>query len=171
MHRIDCIALILSGCIAVACTLPKGSAVAQESTGPKGSVPAPVQSGSVMAVFKKHNLLGTFAVDCSRPPDRGNLYYVHRLVTADRVQRDQMSGPTTRDWFIIIDHAEERGPNQVFFRGQRDGQRGEGLWHVEQGRLLQLEGSLAGQKLLSGGKVLATGRSMPWLARCASVAR
>jgi hypothetical protein len=61
---------------------------------------APTQS-SVKAIFEKYNLLGTFAWDCSKPASKDNFYYVHRLLDADHVQRDQMSGPTQRDWLAV----------------------------------------------------------------------
>jgi hypothetical protein len=122
-------------------------------------------------IFEKFGLIGAFSQNCEQPVRKNNLYFVHRLVDENHVQRDLMSGPTTREWVIIIDRAEERGPNQVFFAGHRDGVRGEGLWRVEKNRILQLEGSLGGKKLLVGGKALATGVTMPWLTKCNSGAQ
>ena len=137
--------------------------------------PAYAQSGSVKAVFEKHGLLGTFARDCNKPAGRDNLYYVNRLVDPDHVQRDLMEGPTTRSWFTLIDQAKETGRNQVWFSGRMTGTLGgksydseltEGTWRIEPKRLVQTEASLGGQKLIAGGRWVATGREMLPLNKC-----
>ena len=58
---------------------------------------------SVETIVEKYNLLGTFAWDCSKPPSRDNEYFINRVVDADHVQRDQMSGPNTRDSIAMTD--------------------------------------------------------------------
>src|SRR5262245_4637727 len=69
------------------------------------AVPSAAQTASVKTVFEKHNLLGTFAWDCSKPASKANYYYVHRAVDGGQVQRDLMSGPTTRDWVATLEKA------------------------------------------------------------------
>src|SRR5213594_348040 len=66
---------------------------------------ARAQGGSVKALFEKYNLIGTFAWDCSKPPSRDNQYFINRVVDADHVQRDLMSGPSTRHSIAMIDKA------------------------------------------------------------------
>src|SRR5580704_4242745 len=78
-------------------------------------------AASVKEIFEKYNLLGTFAWDCTKPPSAdNNWYFVNRLMDADHVQRDFMSGPTTRAWFLILDKAAETSANEISVSGTRD---------------------------------------------------
>ena len=70
---------------------------------------------------EKHKLIGTFAWDCSKPANKDNLYFVHRVLDANHVQRDQMSGESTRDLTVIIDKTTEAGPNQLALSGTVSG--------------------------------------------------
>jgi hypothetical protein len=85
---------------------------------------AQAQSGSVNAVFEKHNLLGTFARDCSQPASPDNWYFVNRLSGANQVQRDYMVGPTERQSVAMIDTAVETGRNQITSGGRFTGKSG-----------------------------------------------
>lgn len=127
---------------------------------------AQAQSGSVQALFEKYALLGTSAFDCGKPASSNNRYYVTRLLDSDHVQRDQMSGPTTRDWVVVLDKVREIKPGELVVNGTRDGHPAEGVWRVEKDRMLQIETTLAGNKLISGGRLLSTGREMPWIYFC-----
>jgi hypothetical protein len=138
-------------------------------------VSASAPSTSVQAVFEKHNLLGTFAWDCSNPASGNNLHYLHRLLDADHVQRDQMSGPTTRDWSVVLDKAAEVSPNELVVSGTLtgriggryfDSKRADGLWRVEANRLLQWEGTVNGEKTIGGGRLVSNGFPIPWANRC-----
>jgi tetratricopeptide (TPR) repeat protein len=127
---------------------------------------------SIKALFEKHNLLGIFAWDCGKPASKENLYYVNRLLDGDRVQRDQMSGPTNRDSVIFIDKAAEMNSNEIAVSGMRDDKPTDIIWRIEQNsgragmRVLGVEASWGGQKLISDGKLSATGKDVPWAYRC-----
>jgi hypothetical protein len=127
---------------------------------------ARAQSGAVKALFEKYNLLGNFAWVCSEPASKDNWYYVNRLVDADHVQRDRMTGPTTRSSVTIIDKATELKPNEIAFSGTNDGKPGDGVYHVEPSRLMQWEGTIAGERIIGEGKLLATGAEMKGLNKC-----
>jgi hypothetical protein len=130
---------------------------------------AQAQSESVKAIFEKYNLIGTFAWDCSQPPSRdNNWYFVNRLLNADHVQRDFMIGTSTRAWAVIIDQASELRPNEIAWSSIRDGQRTVGVWHVDQNRMLQWSATSNGKDVISSGKLVSTGKDMPWLNRCGS---
>jgi hypothetical protein len=125
------------------------------------------QAASIKEIFEKHNLLGTFAWDCTKSPSAdNNWYYVNRATDADHVQRDFMSGPMTRAWFMILDKAEETGATEISLSGTRDGQPFDGIWRLEQNRMQQWNATQDGKKLIAAGKWLATGKDMPWLNRC-----
>lgn len=136
---------------------------------------AQAQSGSVKAVFEKHGLLGTFARDCNQPPSPNNVYYVNRPLDAERIQRDQMEGPTTRTWFVVYDQVRETGPNEIWLSGRFTGnglgrklnnEPASGTFRVEPNRMLQWDATLAGQRLIANGKLLANGSMRPWLNKC-----
>jgi len=44
------------------------------------AAPVALAQTSVQAMFEKHKLLGTFAWDCSKPANKDNLYFVHRVL-------------------------------------------------------------------------------------------
>jgi hypothetical protein len=146
-------ALLLGTCIAIALA----------------AAPASAQS-SVKAVFEKHGLLGTFAFDCSKPATKSNLYYINRVIDADHLQRDRMTGPTTREWVALIDKATEVKPNEIAVSGTRADKPIDGVWRVERKgddvRVLIVESSFDGKKSVSGGKVVANGRDWPWQNKC-----
>jgi hypothetical protein len=127
---------------------------------------AQAQSASVQALFDKHNLLGTFAFDCARPVSRENRYYVHRPLGAGQVQRDMMSGPTTRDFAVIWERGSELRPDQVALVGTRDGQPVESVYQVEPGRMRVLESTAAGKAEIVGGRFVDGGSPTPWAVRC-----
>jgi hypothetical protein len=130
---------------------------------------------SVRAVFEKHDLLGNLAWDCTKPASKSNLRYLHRVLDDDRVQREQMSGPTGRDWVVIIDKASEAGPNEIAASGTLTGRVGvrdydssptNGTWLVEPNRLVQREVTLNGEKVIEGGRYVSNGVKVPWIYRC-----
>jgi hypothetical protein len=136
---------------------------------------AQAQSGSVKAVFEKHNLLATFARDCSQPASPDNWYFVNRLSGASQVQRDYMVGPTERQSVAMIDTAVETARNQITISGRFNGKSGGksynnqpmiATWRLQGDRLQIWEASLANQKIIAAGKVRATGRDLPWLNQC-----
>ena len=91
------------------------------------ATPAPAKTtaaDSVKALFEKHDLLGNLAWDCSKPASKSNLRYVHRALDGDRVQREQLSGPTGRDWVVVIDKASEARPNEIAVSGTSTGRAG-----------------------------------------------
>jgi len=127
------------------------------------------QAVSVKQIFEQYNLLGSFAPDCSKPPNQeNNWFYVNRVIDARHVQHDLMSGPDTRLWFIIIDQAKETGRNEIFLKGIQDGHLPvEGIWRIDGDRMLQWSAMRDGKQLISNGRVVATGKEMPWLNKCA----
>jgi hypothetical protein len=129
---------------------------------------AGAQAASVKEVFEKYNQLGTFAWDCSKPPSRDNRYYLNRAIDANQVQRDEMTGPETREHVTIIDKAEPLGPNEFSLSGQRDERPAEGVWRVENNRQLAIEVTLDGKKVISDGKTVATRQPVPWTSKCAN---
>jgi hypothetical protein len=141
--------------------------------------PSPSSSpnaASVKGIFEKYNLLGTFAVDCIKPPGGDNWHFVHRAIDSDHVQRDFMSGPTSRSWSAIFDRASENGRGEIFVSGQMTGhfdgkelenQMIDGVFRIEPNLMKTWESTVSGQKNVSAGRQLSTGKEMPWLNKCA----
>jgi hypothetical protein len=126
------------------------------------------QAASVKEILEKYKLLGTFSYDCSQPADKRNFYYVNRLLDADHVQRDEMSGPTTRNRVIILDKAEELKPNEIKLSGSIvDGVSSVTVvWHIEPNRMLQWESTHDGKPIIRNGIFLDTQYKMPYLNWC-----
>jgi TIR domain len=137
----------------------------QPMSPPAVSAPAAFAQTSVKTVFEKHNLLGTFAWDCSQPTSKQNHYFVHRLLDADRVQRDMMDGPSTRGFVAVIDKAEGSKPNEITVSGTRDGKPFSSVYRIEPNRMLVLETTVDGKVQVAGGRV-PNGGEIPWANRC-----
>jgi hypothetical protein len=120
----------------------------------------------VKQIFEKYKLIGTFSYDCSKPADKKNNYFVSRLIDADHVRRDLMSGPTTRDWTSVIDKAEEVNAYEVKVHSTRNGESVESVWLIEPGRMLQWQAATNGKATIQNGEFLSTRYRMPWLNRC-----
>jgi uncharacterized caspase-like protein len=127
--------------------------------------PTPAPTGARL-IFEKYALFGSFAVDCARPPAPDNLHYINRLLADGTIEREQLSGQTTRDWVAFLDHATELKPNEIILSGKRDGKPTDGVWRIDGKRMLQLEVNFDGKKFVSNGRLLQGGREMPWLTRC-----
>jgi hypothetical protein len=127
---------------------------------------AQAQSGAVKVIFEKYNLLGTFALDCSKPASEDNWYFIHRAIDDNHVQRDMMIGPTTRRFVFLFDRASALGPNEIAVGGTRDGEPIESTYRVEQNRQLETEATLRGNKVIAGGKFVSNGRDVPWANKC-----
>jgi hypothetical protein len=124
------------------------------------------QDGTAKSLFEKHNLLGTFAWDCSRAVGRDNYYYVHRVLDAQHVQRDMMSGPTSREFVVIWERGTELRPNTISLFGTRDGEPVESIYRVEPGRVRVMESTAGGRKEISDGRFSNSGRETPWMNKC-----
>jgi hypothetical protein len=121
---------------------------------------ATAQQGSVKAIFEKHDLLGMFAADCAGPASKTNPYFVNRLLDADHVQRDQMSGPATRERVTVIDKAVELTADEIQVSGKRDDEQPtESVWRFEKVQVLGLENTVGGKKVITGGKFAANGQN------------
>ena len=136
--------------------------------------PAP---GGVRAMAEKHNLIGRFAWDCSKPVARNNLYFVHRMLDGDRLQREQMSSATNRDWVVIIDQLEQTSANELAGRGMLTGRVGGrdidnkptfGIWRMEPNRFRQWDATVDGQKTIINGRFGSDGAEVPWINKCGS---
>jgi hypothetical protein len=128
---------------------------------------SPAAADSVKQVFEKHDLIGVFAWDCTRPASSdNNWYYVDRVIDEDHMQRDFMTGPTKREWFAIIDKAAETKPNEIFYSGTVDGKPVEGVWRLEPKGVQQWSSKQSGMPLIDNGKLVKTGKPMPLLNRC-----
>jgi hypothetical protein len=139
-------------------------------------VASSAHAATVKEIFEKYRLIGTFAWDCTKPASADhNWYHVHRLLDTDHLQRDFMTGPTTRQWVVIIDQAAEAKPSEITASGKvtgriagrdLDNKPTSGVWHVEPGRILQVEATVDGQKAIANGKLTASGFQIPWSNRC-----
>jgi Serpin (serine protease inhibitor) len=133
--------------------------VAIQTPAPLLAIPAPLPPAmvgpakraraSIKDIFEKHGLLGTFAWDCSKPASADkNWYFVNHVDDADHIQLDYMTGATTRAWYSILDKAEERSANEIYVSGTRYGEPTDGIWRVEQNRMLQVESTQGGKKII-----------------------
>lgn len=130
---------------------------------------APAQSATVEDVFKKYDLLGIFAQDCSQPVSETNGYAVYRAIDDNHVQRDLMTSPTTSVRTLIADSVTEAGPNEI----QAGGVSAQG-WpfsytlHVEGSRHRILTLVVHGNTIALDGILQANGKPVAWATKCNS---
>jgi polyhydroxybutyrate depolymerase len=128
------------------------------------------QAASVKEVFEKHDLIGTFAWDCTKPASKSNWYYITRVIDTGHVQRDFMVSPTAREWVAIIDSVTESSANEIATSGTVDGERGDGIWRLQTNRMQQWATSRAGKPLIANGRFI-NGGEIPWFNKCAGSAK
>jgi hypothetical protein len=134
---------------------------------PKATPPAPAQGQNVAALFEKRGLLGNFAVDCGKPPDKQNLHQTYRALDSNRVQRDTMSGPKTLDSTFVIDRAAESRPNELSLGGTINSKRYNMIARIEAQRIRLMESTREPDvKLVIEGRVTQDGRETTWFSRC-----
>ena len=92
---------------------------------------------------------------------------MHRVIDDNHVQRDMMTGPSTRKFVFVFDNAFALGPNQIGLVGTRDGEPIASTYRVEPNRQLETEATLAGKKVIAKAKFVSNGRDVPWLNKCA----
>jgi hypothetical protein len=93
------------------------------------------QESAVKALFEKHDLMGTFAMDCSSPASKTNVYFVNRLLDANHMQLDKMIGPSDRDWIVIVDNVKELTSDEISLSGTLDGVPTDAVWRLERNRI------------------------------------
>ena len=132
------------------------------------------QADSVTQIFEKYGLLGSFALDCSKPPSPENWLFTNRLIDPHHVQRDLMTGPGTRQWVAVFDKASELKPNEILVSGRITGRLEgktvenepvDGVWRIEQDRMQQWASTFQGKPLIVNGRL--HGRELPWSKKCA----
>jgi hypothetical protein len=120
-------------------------------------------------VFEQKGLLGTFAVDCSRPVSPQNAYTFFRTLGGGRVQIDLMVGPQRRQYAYVIERAEPRGSNEVAVRMANPQWTLNLLYRVEGGRLRTMESVRHdGTVVIRAGVFAGNGRPTQWLERCSA---
>jgi hypothetical protein len=127
---------------------------------------------SVADIFTKLDLIGTWSVDCSRPPSRENPHYA--------VQRPQAPGPVLRDTVTgqpggnstTIDVAHELGPHQLLvslLEPSDPPRRAKAIWLIEPGRVrVWFMVASDGRASVSDGRLTANNRESPWINKCRS---
>src|SRR5258705_7756958 len=95
--------------------------------------------GSLRAFFEKHQMLGTFALDCSMPVDQTNGYFVFHPLDSGEVQHVHMSGPTTQEYSAIFESGGELSGSEIELRGTLEGETIEVVYRIEQNRIRNLE--------------------------------
>jgi tetratricopeptide (TPR) repeat protein len=124
-------------------------------------------SATVKELFEKHDLIGTFAADCSMPVNEQNHYIIQR-VNSDYVQRDSMTGPSIRSDASLIDSATESGANELALSRTEEQGRINDIIRVEYNEWRLMESTREnGQKLITGGRATQGNRvESPWMRKC-----
>jgi hypothetical protein len=126
------------------------------------------QAASVKEVFENYGLLGTFAIDCSKPASPANSYLVYRSIDAGHVERDTMTGPTKREYVYIADAAAGTGPNEIEVTGTTpDGKPFSYTLHIDGPRhrvVTWTEGGAA--SIVNGIWKERNNYAMPWETKC-----
>jgi tetratricopeptide (TPR) repeat protein len=122
---------------------------------------------TVKELFEKYDLIGTFAADCSMPVSDQNRYFVHR-VNSSYVQRDSMTGPSTRAEASLIDSATEPVPNELDVTMTDERGKTTEVMSVGYRQWRLLESTRAGgERLIVGGRsTQGARRESPWLKKC-----
>ncbi len=132
-----------------------------------GLAPTAFAQGTVKAVFEKFDLLGRYAQDCAKPTTEQNLYIVHQAGDGDRVRRDQYSGPTKRDFSLLIDRATPARPNELTTSGLIGDKRYSVVLRLDSKRMRVMESAQeGGATIIAGGRFTNGNAETPWFNKC-----
>ncbi|MFL6797312.1 MAG: hypothetical protein ACJ8F3_07860 [Xanthobacteraceae bacterium] len=128
--------------------------------------PATAQQATVKELFEKHDLIGYFAADCSKPVSEQNQFIVHRT-NGDYVQRDVMIGSSTSAETSMIDNAAEARLGELRISMANERERLNSVMRVERGRWMLVESAREnGEKLVEAGRTNATRAQVLWHKKC-----
>ena len=132
-----------------------------------GHADAPAQGVSVKQTFETYSLIGVFGVDCTKPASKQNLYHVHRAIDDGHVQADQMSGPTDRDFLMMIDQVIDIKPNLITVSGTINTRRYRLTLALDQQRKRTMEMIREpNETVISAGRRTSNGEELPWHSKC-----
>jgi hypothetical protein len=117
-------------------------------------------------MFGKYGLVGTFAMDCTRPVSQQNSYVVYRVLDAGRLQRDWMVEPAKSSASVIVS-ARELRPNEIEMRIVSGERYTDVVYRVEAKRHRALQSTRDnGEKLVVDGRVVDGGATTNWMNKC-----
>jgi hypothetical protein len=132
---------------------------------------ATAHTQSVADIFAMRDLIGTWSVDCAKPPGAANPRYV--------VLPPQAPGPVHRETLngqpkvsTIIDVAHELGASELLVSLVDEGNpatRVKAVWLLERNRLrVMLFVTNDGRTIIAGGNIVASQMPVPWINKCGS---
>jgi hypothetical protein len=121
---------------------------------------------SARADFEKLGLMGTHTLDCSQPVSESNGYIIYRALDATRVQRDTMTGPSTRMFVSIAETASATAPNEITVTGTADGKKLVYIIKVDGQKHRVWTWTEDGVKSVENGVWTEQKYEMPWLNKC-----
>jgi hypothetical protein len=129
------------------------------------------QAQSVADIFTRLELIGTWAVDCARPPSREYPHFVVRQpLGSGLVHRQTIIGQGSTS--STIDVAHELAPHELLVSivdGGDPARRIKAIWLVEHNRVrVLLLVTSDGRATISGGKVVANNNETPWINKCSN---
>jgi hypothetical protein len=168
--------VLLAAAVAQAQPGPGQSAPRQTTpspTPPKAPAPAkpapatPEKVLSARELFELHDLIGTFAIDCSRPVGPRNPQAVYLAQGDGTVEFSLMIGPNRRRFSYTIDWAEEIVPGEVSFSMTNDETRINVVYLLDGGAIRAMESSREadGERLITKG-MSASNLETQWFYKC-----
>jgi hypothetical protein len=127
---------------------------------------AAAHAQSARADFEKLGLMGTHTLDCSQPVSESNGYIIYRALDATRVQRDTMTGPTTRMFVSIAESASSTAANEITVTGTSDGKKLVYIIKVDGQKHRVWTWTEDGVKSVENGVWTEQKYEMPWLNKC-----
>src|SRR5262245_18124884 len=128
---------------------------------------ASAQAASPKDVFEKHELLGTWSADCSKPMSRQNRYAIYRLIDGERVQREVKSDPAMPGMLATADRAGEIGPSEITISWVTERGRTNNTVRLERNRFrLWQSASEGGEKFVVYGREVDDNHDTTWIDKC-----
>jgi hypothetical protein len=128
---------------------------------------AAAQAPSVNEIFEKHQLLGTWSADCSKPLSRQNRSAVYRLIEGDRVQREVKSDPAAPGALAAADRAGELGPHEITISWVTERGRTNNTVRLEPNRFrLWHSADETGKQFVVEGREVDDNHDTLWIEKC-----
>jgi hypothetical protein len=129
--------------------------------------PAAAQAASVKEIFERHELLGTWSADCSKPMSRQNRHAIYRVIDGERVQREVKAEAAVHGALAVSDRASETGSNEVSITWTTDRGRTTNIVRLERNRFrLWHSADETGKTFVVDGREVDDNHDTQWIEKC-----
>lgn len=131
------------------------------------SFSAAAGEASPRAIFAKHGLFGTWAIDCTKPAGTGNPHAVYRPLLSEGVQRETFVLSSRPFDVSVAESVAELAQDELIITWSTREGRTTNRIHLQPDRMRIVDSTRqTGEKLSVNGRRVRDNAENPWFKRC-----